>query len=188
MIVAIIALFIGLLIAFAAIILLYMKVAQLKGLERKQQIMMREMDQLVSAYLVDMKEENDRFIAEVQKQPKVKKSLFNEPIEKPKPKPTAPYVPPMPEEELTYELPTTFKGKATAAYASQPPTKKEPKPTFEEALKQATLDEQRVEEPPTLQQQVQQLHSEGRSIEEIAKQLSKGKTEVELLLKFNAQK
>ncbi|OCS87701.1 hypothetical protein [Caryophanon tenue] len=187
MVIAIVALFIGLLVAFAVIILLYMKVSQLKDVEHKQQIMMRELDQSVSAYLVDMKEENDRFLAELQRTKKPA-SLFNEPIETPKVK-AAPYVPPMPDEEVVaFEVPVVPKKKAASVYASQPP--KAPltkRPTFEEAMQQAV--ETPAEKPPqTLQQQIQQMREEGQTIEQIAKALNKGKTEVELLLKFNLQK
>lgn len=176
MIVAIVALFILVIVAFAVILMLYMKVSQLKGLEKKQQIMMREMDQLVSAYLVEMREENDRLIESLQQ--KKPKSLFNEPVAEPQPKkPSAPYVPPIPaEEEVIFEKPAVPKNVVTTAYAQQPPQKK--KRSFDEVLQQA------VPKKPTVD--VYTLAAEGKSVEEIARQLGKGKTEVELLLKFRA--
>ena len=182
MIAAIVALFILVLVAFAVIILLYMRVSQLKGLEQKQQIMMREMDQLVSAYLVEMREENDRLIEQLQQTKP--KSLFNEPLPAaPKlKKPVAPYVPPMPAEEevvieATFEKPMPPKDVVANAYMSQPPQKK--KKTFDEALQQAVP----LQVPTT---DVYTLAAEGKSVEEIARTLGKGKTEVELLLKFRA--
>lgn len=178
MIAAIVALFILVIIAFAVILLLYMKVSQLKGLEKKQQIMMREMDQLVSAYLVEMREENDRLLGELQQTKP--KSIFNEPVQ-PVKKPVAPYVPPIPEEavvvETTFDKPVVPKNVVTNAYMSQPPKKK--KKSFDEALQQAVPIH-----PPT--SEVHALAAEGKSIEEIARALGKGKTEVELLLKFRA--
>lgn len=181
MIAAIVALFILVVVAFAVIILLYMKVSQLKGLEQKQQIMMREMDQLVSAYLVEMREENDRLIEQLQQTKP--KSLFNEPIAAPKSKkPAAPYVPPMPAEdevvvETLLEKPLVPKEVVTNAYMSQPPQKN--KKTFDEALQQAVP----MQAPAA---DVHALAAEGKSIEEIARMLGKGKTEVALLLKFRA--
>ena len=178
MIAAIVALFILVIIAFAVILLLYMKVSQLKGLEKKQQIMMREMDQLVSAYLVEMREENDRLLGELQQTKP--KSIFNEPVQSVK-KPAAPYVPPIPEEEAVVETafdkPAVPKNVVVNAYMSQPPKKK--KKTFDEALQQAVPIH-----PPT--SEVHALAAEGKSVEEIARALGKGITEVELLLKFRA--
>ncbi|RPF55968.1 DUF6115 domain-containing protein [Aquisalibacillus elongatus] len=40
-------------------------------------------------------------------------------------------------------------------------------------------------EPPSLQTQVMHLYHSGHSIEEIAKKLDKGSTEIELIVKFN---
>ncbi len=39
--------------------------------------------------------------------------------------------------------------------------------------------------PLSFEQQVLKLHNEGKNIEEIAKLTNKGKTEIELLLKFH---
>ena len=90
---------------------------------------MREMDQLVSAYLVEMREENDRLLGELQQTKP--KSIFNEPVQSVK-KPAAPYVPPIPEEEAVVETafdkPAVPKNVVVNAYMSQPPKKK--KKTF----------------------------------------------------------
>ncbi len=40
--------------------------------------------------------------------------------------------------------------------------------------------------PETVEQQIVQLAKKGKTAEEIAKQLQKGKTEIELLLKFHS--
>src|SRR5574344_1711126 len=65
MIVSIVVLFILQILAFFFIVLLQVKIARFNQLEEKQNRLMRDMDTTISAYLLQMREENDRFIAQL---------------------------------------------------------------------------------------------------------------------------
>lgn len=54
------------LISFYFLIILNTKLAKFKDLEKKQERLMREMDDTISVYLTEMKDENDRLIKELQ--------------------------------------------------------------------------------------------------------------------------
>ena len=54
------------LISFYFLIILNTKLAKFKDLEKKQERLMREMDDTISVYLAEMKDENDRLIKELQ--------------------------------------------------------------------------------------------------------------------------
>ena len=69
MVLIIVALVVLQLLSFYFIILLNMKLSKFKDLERKQEQLMREMDDAVGVYLLEMREENNRLIEELSKQP-----------------------------------------------------------------------------------------------------------------------
>ena len=61
-------LFILQIISFYFIALLYTKLSKFQDLERKQENIMNEMENSFSAYLAEMKDENDRLLAELSKE------------------------------------------------------------------------------------------------------------------------
>ncbi len=148
----IILLFILQIISFYFIALLNTKLSKFQQLERKQESVITEIENSFSAYIAEMKDENDRLLAELSKTDKQRSNSSqmqeNLPIKVP-------------------EFPKSFVSKQLAAstysQTKQPPKKKEPE---------------------TLQEKVIYYQEEGKSIEEIAKLLQIGKTEVELFLKF----
>lgn len=65
------------LITFYAIILLNQKVSRFEGLEQRQNQLMKEMDDAIGVYLIEMREENDRLVqqlVDVRTQPTLKKA------------------------------------------------------------------------------------------------------------------
>ena len=56
--------------ALFAIVLLYLRQTKLMRLEKRQDQIMRETEEFFSAYLLEFKEENARFIAELKKMDK----------------------------------------------------------------------------------------------------------------------
>lgn len=52
-------------IAFFVIILLYYRLEQTRGIERKQANLLKDMEDVLSAYIVEMKEENELFLKKV---------------------------------------------------------------------------------------------------------------------------
>lgn len=172
----IILLILSQLICFYFIILLNSKIAKFKDLEVRQDKLIREMDEAIGAYLLEMREENDRFIKELS-------NLQNEKIKN--------------EVKKEVNLEMNNREQQSTENIEQKDVKIEQKKFVPKTFavnayaKQKTNNnqkEQQVEEinvPTTFEQQVLQLHREGKSIEEIAKVTEKGKTEIELLLKFH---
>ncbi|GLH63227.1 hypothetical protein [Parageobacillus sp. G301] len=134
------------------IILLYLQLSRVKETEKRQQQMAEEMEQTFSAYLLEWKEENERFLKELS-------------------------------DVLTNR---------TKADRKQSPSKANATSTKEEALPDyfpnvddvKDIVDIRHQAMPSLVEEAWQLFEQGKTIEEIAKILKKGKTEIELLLKF----
>lgn len=178
----IILLILSQLICFYFIVLLNVKISKFKDLEIRQDKLIREMDDAMGAYLLEMREENDRFIKELSEmknekiitevKKEVKEEKFNNEQQ----------IPPNNELEIKIEQKKLVPiNKVVTAYAKQ-------KTNSSQNDQQLELNEQTIEEkkePETFEEKVIQLHKEGKTIEEIAKIMEKGKTEVELLLKFH---
>ncbi|WP_339170309.1 hypothetical protein [Anoxybacillus sp. FSL W8-1294] len=135
-------------ISLFLIILLSLKWVKIKETEREQAELIREMETMMTTYLMQFKEENERFVKQItssavrQKKRETPPSLREE-------------QPSLPIDDVVdrIELSTTT-------------------PKGEESL------DSLVSEALKLQQQ-------GKTIDEIAKILKRGKTEMELLLKFH---
>ncbi len=166
-------LFIAQILSFYFIILLYAKISRLKDIEKNQERLKDEMDQATSVYLAEMRDENDRLIRELkmmrenrlqenQLNPKksLKESVNDSTTKKEKIDPP------------TFNMPRNLVAKAYQDTSATISTK-EILETSMEPLKKLTLEEE-----------VKELHQSGKNVDEIAKMLQKGKTEIELLLKF----
>lgn len=192
-------------ITIFAVIVLYLRQNRFIQAEKDQKAMMAEMEALMSGYIMEMKEENEALLDKLMdnKQPLGKKESFIlkemiDPIQD-----IHHY-----EEQNPPHLSKTKKKEAAKAYKNQSLTTKnikvenvskeedrlelsveseikEPTPekaSFTETL-QASLNGQSVQEP-SFHEQVNSLAKQGLSAEQIAQNLKCGKTEVELLLKF----
>ena len=183
------------LISFYLIVILNTKIAKFKDLEKRQDQLIREMDDAISLYLVEMKEENDRLISELSsiKQTELKKNDIKEQkvaminledeqkkaeiiIEESKSKEI---------EDTDILPPKAFvpKKMATNAYKQQRTASEMPSVSQKEQNTTVKEDKSTL---PTLEQNVLTLYRQGKSIDEIAKITQKGKTEIELLIKFHA--
>jgi len=198
----IILLIISQLFCFYMIALLNAKVAKFKDLENRQEQIMREMEESISLYLVEIKEENDRLIKELySKDVNRTKNLENansivdqiiEPIEQNNNDSATttmeqrPYVP----KTVAYNAYNKYKSKPSNSESSV--NRSEPEVDSETGLidQVAVLEESKPKKaqpaPLSFEQQVIKLHNEGKTIEQIAKLTNKGKTEIELLLKFQS--
>ncbi|PIC65609.1 hypothetical protein CSV79_00585 [Sporosarcina sp. P13] len=150
-------LFILQIISFMVITLLFMKISRFNNLEKKQQHLMQEMDQSVMAYLTEIKEENDRLIKRLNEVP-VPKTVVKSSIEKTETTPGPEKI-----QQKTQSIPMNF---ALRSY-------------------QKAVSPKQDNEPLNDHQQVKQLYKDGNSVQEIAKKLGKGQTEIELILKFD---
>jgi hypothetical protein len=167
-------LFIGQVLSFYFIILLYTKISKLKDIEKSQSRLKDEMDNAIGVYLAEMRDENDRLIKELTKmnEKSQKEENVNENIK----------------QASFYEenVKTTFstpRNIAAKAYKNSPNLM-----TAATTEKESSAEDKEQPKPSiallTEDQQIQELYRNGKNIEEIAKLLRKGKTEIELLLKF----
>ncbi|QOR68584.1 hypothetical protein IM538_10970 [Cytobacillus suaedae] len=183
-------------IAFLLIIVLYQKFSTIKELEKKQSTIIHEMEQMITVYLLEMKEENEAFLTKLLKDEKdldgsnvrvesklshssfEKESFNNEPfeiIEKSLTTQEMESLLPKYDDENTLEKDIQNKVYTNPTISKQEKGKTETKSTLK------VKDDLYVQ---SLSAQALLLQKKGDSIEQIAKKLGKGKTEIELLLKF----
>lgn len=192
-IILIAVLFILQLLSFYFLIILNTKLAKFKDLEKKQERLMREMDDTISVYLAEMKDENDRLIQELQRVSKSETQTnavkHEEQIERQKEQ-----SPSLIKEESPVDGSTRLdneprfyvpKNIVANAYSRQQQTEAKTEAKVVHSAQQPTNATKKEEAKPlTIEQQAVELAKQGKTAEEIAKQLQKGKTEIELLLKF----
>ncbi|WP_102692638.1 helix-turn-helix domain-containing protein [Rummeliibacillus pycnus] len=167
-------LFIAQLLSFYFIILLYTKINRLREVEKSQQQLKDEMDNAVGAYLAEMRDENNRLIKELTLINSNKPIEENMNMHKTKENNTNEVnYNQFSEEEVIVPTFNTPRNVATKAYKNSSIAPQNAVPHIVEKSKQLTLHEQ-----------IQELYRSGKTIDEIAKMLQKGKTEIELLLKF----
>ncbi|MCL1695437.1 MULTISPECIES: hypothetical protein [unclassified Lysinibacillus] len=188
-------LFILQLLSFYFLIILNTKLAKFKDLEKKQERLMREMDDTISVYLADMKDENDRLIQELQR---VSKSEIQNAVKQGKQivrQKEQEQPPALTKDESTEDGSSSLdheprvyvpKNIVANAYSRQQQTGAKTEAKVVHSAQQSTDAIQKENAKPlTLEQQAVELAKQGKTAEEIAKQLQKGKTEIELLLKFH---
>lgn len=181
----IVLLVISQIICFYFFVLLNVKITKFNDLEVRQDRLIREMDDAIAVYLLEMRDENDRLIQElstISKSDETNKQSMGNMNTHMKEQTVKQPVAMQEGNELKIE-PKTFISKniATNAYKRQNNQTKQQKQNEE-------LVETNVTDLKTgsFENRVIALHSEGKTIEEIAKMTQKGKTEIELLLKFHA--
>lgn len=189
-------LFISQLLSFFFIILLNSKLAKFKDLEQRQERITKELDDAIGLYLMEMKEENDRLIQELTavKQPSVEEKHFAEHfaeeengdqlIENSVASSEPDLLPESNAAQQRKYVPLAFaanaynRQKQHAAIEDKPAEQK-----LEKALPVKKQEEQAY--LASFDQEVVEMYRAGKTIEEIAKKTQKGKTEIELLLKFH---
>lgn len=185
------------------------KINKFKELEVRQEKLMEEMENTIGVYLVEMKEENDRFISQLSniktvQQPNPQTVSLVESRNENSAKIDVQNGPSV-QEELEQLLPNLDNIKivpktvAKNAYNRQkelPKSQQEQQNVEEKSQNVAEEKQQTVQqtteysdqtekESETFEEKILSLHKEGKTIEEIAKMTQKGKTEIELLLKFH---
>ncbi len=149
-------------ISFYFIALLNMKMSKYKSMEDKQEQMIKEIENSFSAYIAEIKDENDRLLHELKEQNNyssekkevisiAKKEISSASNEE--------------SQSLIISRPLVSKQKAASSY-----------------VQSSNLPEKEI--PITLKEKVLYYSEEGKNPTEIAKLLQIGKTEVELFLKF----
>jgi hypothetical protein len=149
----------------------------MRDIERKQATIMKDMEEILSSYVLEMKEENEQFLEKVKKggavkviskppariqEKKIKDSKSTSSINTVEPQLT--------DDDLAVLLPKY---------------EKEIMDDRTEDREENQVIEEKPHTPLSIGEQAKQLYESGLSIEEIAKKLNKGKTEIELFIKFN---
>lgn len=181
-----------------SIVILYLRQSKLFEVEKKQQRMIEEMEDVISTYLAEMKEENESFI---ERMTKAANNQSNKKENRKKKEVSIETIFPSTEEEKVSVPIKSLKSHAAKAYkigAIQPLTDEdvevllpdlndaEGPPVDLKVEKEVEETVQEVTEPKekSLLEEVVHLQKQGLTYEEIAKKLHKGQTEIELLLKF----
>lgn len=182
MIAVVITLFLIQMITIFVIVLLYSKLSKFQNIEKRQNELINEMDNAISVYLMEMKEENDRLISELKKPNVVQKAASRK-------EGTAQTIKEQPVKEQEMEPRKFVPVKQAASAYQKQKTQQQVEEKDNEALEKAeTLSEDNEiqEQNLTFEQQVINHYRNGKSIEEIARMMGRGKTEIELLVKFHA--
>lgn len=177
-------------IALFSIVILYLRQNRFLQAEKRQEQLFKEMEDAFSAYLLEMKEENERFLKKLKENEKTKGKadrMAKMAGRKAQPDPPKKKEALEQKEELPIIKGTPFQ--AARAYGKNKAISA--RPQQENNLQPALLfhqnenewKEKHLSELP-LNEQVLILQKKGMNIEEIARKLNKGKTEIELLLKF----
>lgn len=182
MIAVVITLFLIQMITIFVIVLLYSKLSKFQNIEKRQNELINEMDNAISVYLMEMKEENDRLISELKK-PNVAQKAASTRKEGP-----AQTIKEQPVKEQEMEPRKFVPVKQAASAYQKQKTQQQVEEKDNEALEKAeTLSEDNeIQEHLTFEQQVINHYRNGKTIEEIARMMGRGKTEIELLVKFHA--
>ena len=167
------------------VIVLYLRQNRLIGLEQKQQVNITEAEDMISAFLLEIREENEQFISNVEKMQK-----FNDkPVKENR---TADF---SDREHIDILLDAHVPSEAYTKFLTTNSYSKSDNQVEPADLELAAPE--RNDGPLTEQkkkaewselpysEQVFYLFEKGLGIEEIAKTLNKGKTEIDLLLKFH---
>ncbi|WP_436375809.1 DUF6115 domain-containing protein [Cytobacillus sp. BC1816] len=179
-------------VAFLAIILLFLRQNKLMEAEKNQEKVLVEMEDVISSYLIQMKEENDDFInkfsqinAKNQSSEKEKSIRLN--TERKNAENTAD----SDEKSLRFARASVYQAskaykknlRASEEEMNEPEGLASLKET--ESLTQSDSSQSaKAENTLSIEDQVFMMKKQGLNVEDIAKKLGKGKTEIELMLKF----
>ena len=196
-----IVLFIAQLLSFYFILLLNSKISKFKLIEKNQEKLVAEMEDTFSVYLLEMKEENDRLIREMSMvknkqrndnqtvkvgEPSLQSNLDNAidveeqihrseiNLQQPKASDDNTQLKVEPMKVVPKSVAANaYKKNATAPTSGSIQTNQQPSKPVDEMIQ-------------SFESEVIKYYKTGMSVEEIAKKTQKGKTEIELLIKFHA--
>jgi hypothetical protein len=177
-------------IALLSIIILFLRQGRLFKLEDNQKRNIQEMEELLSSFVLEMKEDNEQLIKRIE-EIKIEKNLSSQnsqeqltSIKKSIEKTIETGVREK-DNDLSTRLEKTVGNYAVKAYQQQ---SKQEKVDIQAYLTESGLP--KIKEDvnsgyqESLASQIWNLKDQGYSLEEIAQKLKKGKTEIDLLLKF----
>ncbi|MEH7650924.1 Swarming motility protein SwrB [Bacillus safensis] len=162
------------------VIILYTRMNSLKATEQKQRELLEETENTLAAFLMEVKEENDKLSKVAAASPDFSAEELKSDLQTPK----QPQPPIESQQSVESEDPVPEHLSALLSEVEVQEEKvNEPVPQLDTEVSLPSKSE--IEE--TFEDQVKTLYDEGRSLEEIAKEMKTGKTEIELLLKFSGK-
>jgi hypothetical protein len=190
-------------LAFLAIINLYLRQNRFIQLEKKQEKMMQELEEVMSTFMLEIKEENEQFMNRLQQIGTHKDDEEKKSGETSEPNSSKHHIK-RKQTEHAFKIGKAASFQAVKAYKknvydSQKPIKKGKSiPLTDDSFEIASANDDRFldknqeidqkdDDVKSLLYEAILLQKKGLSLEDIAKKLNKGKTEIELLLKFHHQ-
>lgn len=177
-------------VALFCIVILYLRQNRLLEVEKKQEEILKEIEDVLSSYLIEMTEENEKFIekiSQIQKKPEAGQGTaifeqIDDNIELNKER-----VQLEKDENITYRKGTVFQ--AIKAYRNVNGKEKLDREKGKSKLEEKEPEGEGKEDNDDINEESMYhkailLQKQGLSIEDIAKKLGKGKTELELLFKL----
>jgi hypothetical protein len=202
-----------------AVIVLFLRQNRLLAAEQKQKQGVKEIEELMNGFMLEMKEQNDLLMEKISSYSKTQinetyvnkkdadarskrksgqdsQSKVSQQKYKPNKKAIAAYQPnlatidtkePAAISSLEKDIVDKVEISSASTVADPVPKSTETTETSEinehESFKEALIQEMNKDNI-SLPEQVSKMHDDGMTVEEIAKELNRGKTEIELLLKF----
>lgn len=170
-----------------------MKVNRFQKNERKQELLIEEMEASISSFLTDIEDENSRLIESLKKSEVVTNKLEQENKEAVIEQEDS-TIEQIVKESIVLHGQKEATGEAVKATLPERQTFNAPRAYVQNAYGSQTIPKikknivQLVKEEPmlqTIEERVKDMYMRGMSADEIAKQLNRGKTEIVLMLKFH---
>ncbi|ASB89590.1 Swarming motility protein SwrB [Bacillus sonorensis] len=146
----------GILIYF--VIILYMRLGAFKDAEKKQKQLLEETENTLTAFLIELKDENEKLVRDLQQADKHQPDAPDESDAE------------RAEAKETDDLPLHIESMIDEVERAED-----------------ELNQEERGDSDSLEEKAAALHEQGFSPEEIARRLKSGKTEIELLLKFRGK-
>ncbi|MBQ0139336.1 MAG: hypothetical protein KBT36_08570 [Kurthia sp.] len=191
-------LFILVLLCFYFIALLNMKVNRFQKNERKQELLIEEMEASISSFLTEIEDENSRLIDSLKKSGTALNTQTQQVVSETKQKQMHTTIEKQINQQEQINDTEQIVKESINQYANKDidvadkPSKQSfnaPRTYVKNAYVSQTKEKPKsiVEEPPRVQsieERVKEMYIRGMTADEIAKQLNRGKTEIVLMLKF----
>lgn len=161
-------------LAFLCIALLFIRQNRIVTMESKQDHILKEMEEVVSTFISEIKEENESLLQKIkQMDPSKNETITSDETEEN-----------IPLKVLSQKPVQINKYKENQGFHKETGVVADQQDDVEELLNLILPNKQEKKPKKTLLDEVVELYEQGKSVDEIAKELNKGKTEIQLLLKF----
>ncbi|QST01611.1 hypothetical protein IMZ31_08665 [Pontibacillus sp. ALD_SL1] len=160
-------------ILLVAIVILSLRVSKAKELEKRQEQIAKEIEDTFTAYLLEIKEENVQLLNKLEENGDNGEKVKTQEV---------------PLEDVPHNLNSRKNiNRSTNQVEGREVIQQEWGNEIETHSYQPPVPDERDHYQPSIESSVFQMYNEGATVEEIAKQLDRGTTEIELTLKFHSR-